>query len=150
MMRENDPSSLTPGDYRALADFRYQIRRFLHFSEAAAREEGLEPQQHQLLLAVRALDRAGGPTVRALAEYLLIRHHSTVELIDRLTRRGMLERVRGEQDRREVRIRLTSEGEGKLRRLSAVHHAELCNSGPLLVSALGTLLRGVGVEAQTG
>ncbi len=133
-------SDLSPDDYRALAAFRHQIRRFLHFSETAARSEGLEPQQHQLLLVVKALDHDGGPTVRMIADHLLIRHHSAVGLIDRLAECGMVERTRGEADRRQVRIHLTPGGEDRLARLSSVHYAELLNSGPALAAALSSLL----------
>jgi len=132
--------ALTAADYRSLGNFRYQIRRFLHFSEEAAKAEGLEPQQHQMLLAIRALDEAGGPTVGSLAEHLIIRHHSAVGLIDRLEERGLVARVRSQGDRRQVRVRLTSKGERKLGRLSAVHHEELRSSGRLLVDTLNGLL----------
>jgi len=131
---------LTAADYRSLGAFRYQIRRFLHFSEEAAKAEGLEPQQHQMLLAVRALDEPEGPTVGSLAEHLIIRHHSAVGLIDRLAERGLVERTRGQEDRRQVRVRLTAEGEGKLRRLSTAHREELRTSGRMLVETLGGLL----------
>jgi DNA-binding MarR family transcriptional regulator len=131
---------LTSADYRSLGDFRYQIRRFLHFSESAAKAQGLEPQQHQMLLAIRALDEPGGPTIGNLADHLMIRPHSAVGLIDRLVERGLLERVRGQEDRRQVRVRLTSEGKRKLRHLSTVHRDELRNSGRMLVEALGGLL----------
>lgn len=134
MLKESD---LSLSDYQALAAFRYQIRRFLHFSEAAVKAEGLEPQQHQMLLAIRALDL---PTVGALAAHLLIRHHSAVGLLDRLAGRRLVERLRGDPDHRQVQVRLTSDGEEKLRRLSAGHRAELRNSGPMLVAALGALL----------
>jgi DNA-binding MarR family transcriptional regulator len=133
---------LSLSDYQALAAFRYQIRRFLHFSEAAARDEGLEPQQHQILLAIRALED-GGPTVGALASHLLIQHHSAVGLVDRLAGRGLVERIRGGEDRRQVRVRLTPEADDKLRRLSAQHRAELRNSGPVLVAALAELIEGL-------
>jgi DNA-binding MarR family transcriptional regulator len=134
---------LSLSDYQALAAFRCQIRRFLHFSEAVARDEGLEPQQHQMLLAIRALDLDGGPTVGDLAGHLLIQHHSAVGLVDRLASRGLVERTRGGEDRRQVRVRLTPEAEDKLRRLSAQHRAELRHSGPLLVAALAELLEGL-------
>ena len=134
-------ADLSAADYRSLGAFRYQIRRFLHFSEEAAKAEGLEPQQHQMLLAIRALDEAVGPTIGRLAEHLMIQHHSAVGLIDRLDERKLVERVRGDEDRRQVRIRLTPGGENKLRRLSSVHREELRQAGPLLVKALGGLLR---------
>jgi DNA-binding MarR family transcriptional regulator len=132
---------LADADYRALADFRLQIRRFLHFSEEAARSEGLEPQQHQFLLTVRALSGAHGPTVGEIAAHLLIRHHSAVGLADRLVEHGLVERVRGESDRRQVRIQLTAQGENAITRLSTTHRAVLLNTGPLLVESLGALLR---------
>lgn len=131
---------LSISDYRALGDFRYQIRRFLHFSEAAAKNEGIEPQQHQMLLAIRVRSESGHPTIGALAEDLLIRHHSAVGLIDRLAERGLVDRVREGKDRREVRVRLTSAGMDKLRRLSAEHRGELRQSGPSLVRTLSALL----------
>ena len=132
---------LGPEEYRALAGFRYQIRRFLHFSEDAARREGLEPQQHQLMLAIRGLDSAEGPTVGQLAGHLLIRHHSAVGLIDRLEKRGLATRERVADDRRQARVRLTSEGAGILERLASDHRAELASLGPHLVVALEEVLR---------
>jgi DNA-binding MarR family transcriptional regulator len=131
-------------DYRSLGEFRYRIRRFLHFSEAAAREEELEPQQHQILLAIRAAAEPDGPTIGVLAEHLLIRHHSAVGLIDRLEEHGLVARVRGAADRRQVRVHLTPAGEAKLSRLAAAHRAELASTGPLLVEALRALLQGSG------
>lgn len=133
--------NLADADYRALADFRLQIRRFLHFSETEAQSEGLEPQQHQFLLAIRALNGPGGPTIRELAEQLLIRHHSAVGLADRLMERGMVKRLRAGKDRRQVQISLTKLGESTLMRLSGAHRAELFNTGPILVESLAALLR---------
>jgi DNA-binding MarR family transcriptional regulator len=127
-------------DYRALHEFRFQIGRFLHFSEEAARAEGLEPRQHQLLLAVRATD-GGQPTVGELAARLFIRHHSAVELADRLTERGLAVRVRTGSDRRQVRIRLTELGEETLHRLSGAHRDELRHAGPSLAAALSEVLQ---------
>lgn len=136
----DEEAGLSPSDYQALGAFRHQIQRFLHFSEAAAKSEGLEPQQHQMLLAIRASEQPGGPTVGNLAERLLIRHHSAVGMIDRLEARRLVGRVRGDGDRRQVRVHLTHEGEERLKRLSSVHRAELRNSGPMLVEALAALL----------
>jgi DNA-binding MarR family transcriptional regulator len=134
-------AQLEDEDYRALAKFRFQIRSFLHFSEEATRSEGLEPQQHQLLLATRASADLSGPTIGELAEQLRIRHHSAVGLADRLVQRGLVERVRDGDDRRQVRIRLTPAGENILARLSSVHRTELLKSGPLLVESLAALLQ---------
>ncbi len=127
-------------DYRALAEFRYQIRRFLRFSEDAAREAGLEPQQHQLLLAVKGLPEGKEPTIGELADRLQIRHHSVVELIDRLESRGLARRQRSSEDRRKVRVELTPEGERILESLTVEHRNELEAAGPALLKALEELL----------
>jgi DNA-binding MarR family transcriptional regulator len=134
-------SDLSAAEYRALAEFRYQIRRFLQFSAKAAREHGLEPQQHQLLLALKGLPEDARPTIGEMAERLQILHHSAVELVDRLVERGAVRREPAGADRREVLLRLTSNGSALLRRLSLAHHNELEKSGPLLVKALTTAIR---------
>ena len=131
---------LSRADYAALSRFRYRIRRFLHFSEEAARVEGLEPQQHQLLLAIEGSEEPDGPTVGHLAEQLFIRHHSAVGLLDRLEERALIERVRSEEDRRQVRVRMTAEGAHKLHRLAWLHREELRRIGPELVEALRTVV----------
>jgi DNA-binding MarR family transcriptional regulator len=128
------------GDYRALASFRYEIRKFLAFSEQAARSAGIEPQQHQLLLAVRGLPEDQRPTIGAIAERLCVQHHTTVALVDKLEGRGFIERQRGAQDRREVLLRLTKEGEALLQQLSALHRKQLETVGPAMVTALGRVL----------
>ena len=127
-------------DYQALAEFRYQIRRFLHFSEQAAREAGLEPQQHQLLLALKGLPEGRKATISELAERLQIQHHSTVELIDRMVERDLVQRSRDDEDQRRVFIKLTPQGEGVLRKLSLLHRTELQTTGPALVQALNRLI----------
>lgn len=133
-------SDLSPAEYQALAEFRYQIRRFLQFSAEAAREHGVEAQQHQLLLAIKGLPNDARPTIREVAERLQIQHHSAVELVNRLAERDAVRREQGE-DRREVLIRLTRRGEALLRRLSIAHHMELEKTGPLLAKSLSTLIR---------
>src|SRR5512146_1158058 len=95
-------------DYRALAEFRYQIRRFVRFSERAARAAGVEPQQHQLMLAVKGMPEDEQATISNLAERLQIQHHSTVELVDRLVNRSLVTRKRGAEDRRQVLVQLTA------------------------------------------
>jgi DNA-binding MarR family transcriptional regulator len=127
--------------YRQLAEFRYRIREFLHFSEEAARVSGIEPQQHQLLLAIKGLPEATRPTVTALSSRLCLRHHSTVELIDRLVDRGAVTRRHSEEDRREVLVELTSHGEHLLHSLSLLHWQELQNSGPALSEALQAVVQ---------
>jgi DNA-binding MarR family transcriptional regulator len=129
-------------DYRALAEFRHQLRRFLHFSEQAARRAGLEPQQHQLMLAMRGLPPGTAATVGVLAERLQIRHHSAVELIDRTAARGLVRRGPRAGDRRQVVVRLTRGGEALLSRLSLAHRTELRTTGPALLGPLGALVRG--------
>jgi DNA-binding MarR family transcriptional regulator len=134
----NYTEELTAADYRALAEFRYQIRRFLRFSEQAARRAGVAPRQHQLLLAVKA--HQGEPSVGEVAERLQLRHHTVVELIDRLADHGIVERSRAEVDRRQVCVRLTCKGEALLSNLSLDHRAELQSAGRVLVRALEAVL----------
>src|ERR1700730_2989873 len=116
---------LAQGDYEALAGLRHHIRRFLYFSEQAARAVGLEPQQHQLMLALKGLPAEVRPRVGELAERLQIQHHSTVELVNRLAAGGYIRRLREGPDRREVMLALTPKGEAVLRALSLHHRAEL-------------------------
>ncbi len=132
--------------YQSLAEFRYQLRRFLHFSEQAARSVGLEPQQHQLLLALKGLPRDRSATVGELAERLQIQHHSTVELINRMVEKNFLERSRDESDQRKVIVHLTPDGEVVLRKLSLLHRTELRSSGPELVRALNSVINGEGYD----
>jgi len=127
---------LTLSDYQSLAEVRYQIRRFVHFSEQIARRAGLEPRQHQLMLAVKGLPSGVRPRIAELAERLQIQHHSMVELVNRLASRGYVRRHRGGDDRREVMLSLTAKGEKTLRELSLHHKEELRTQGPGLIAAL--------------
>jgi DNA-binding MarR family transcriptional regulator len=138
----------TPADYRRLADFRYRIRRFLGFSDQVARAAGLEPQQHQLLLAAKGIPAGQKPTIGALAERMQLRHHSTVELLNRLEERGLVRRVRDQADRRCVLIEVTAAGEAVLHDLAVLHLDELRTAGPLFVEALDAILRGEGLPAE--
>jgi DNA-binding MarR family transcriptional regulator len=131
---------LALADYQALAEFRYQIRRFLRFSDGVARRANLEPQQHQALLALKGLPSGQAATVGALAERLQIVPHSAVELVGRLAVRGLVQRTRGAADRRQVLLALTPAGAAVLRELSLQHRGELRAAGPALVRALGALL----------
>ena len=135
-------NSRTPIDYQALAELRYQIRKFLRFSEEASRATGIEPQQHQLLLALKGLPREVKPTIGALAERLQLQHHSAVELVDRSAQRNLVRRVRSTSDQRQVFIRLTAKGERILRDLSMHHRDILREAGPALVEVLNTLTGG--------
>ena len=123
-------------DYQALAEFRHQIRRFLHFSEQAARAAGLEPRQHQFMLALKGLPPDARPRIGELASRLQIEHHSTVELANRLSAGGFVRRHRDADDRREVLLSLTPHGERLLRRLSVHHKNELRVMGPRLLRVL--------------
>ncbi len=123
-------------DYAALAEFRYQIRRFLHFSEKAARESGIEPQQYQLLLAVKGLPQDARARVGEIAERLQIQHHSTVELVDRMEKQGFVQRKRSPEDRREVLVSLTAKGERLLQELAMHHAQELRTAAPELLASL--------------
>ena len=116
------PRDLSDAHYRSLADFRHQLRKFLAFSEGAAREVGLEPRQHQLLLALRGLAAGAEPSVQALADHLVLKHHTVVELLDRLETAGFVRRDRAPEDRRRAQIALTPRG------------AELCASCPIRTS----------------
>jgi DNA-binding MarR family transcriptional regulator len=124
-------------DYRRLLGFRTELRRFLRWSEEEAKAAGLTPAQHQLLLAVRGHPGPAGPTVGELAEYLVLRHHSVVELIDRAAKGGLVERVGDEADHRVVHLRLTPRGEQAIEQLSRLHLEELQRLTPLLGSLEG-------------
>ena len=128
-------------DYQSLAEVRYQIRRFLHFSEQASRSAGLEPRQYQLMLAVKGLPPGLRPTIGEFAERLQIQHHSAVELVNRLQAGGLVRRERGGEDRREVLLSLTSKGEKTLRELALHHRAELRSTAPALLRALKSVVR---------
>ncbi len=132
-------SRLSIDEYQALAELRHQLRRFLAFSEAAAREAGLEPRQHQLLLAVRASPKP--PTIGKLAERLVLKHHSTVELVDRLEGRGLVKRARSQTDRRVAEVEATAKGKALLEKLTLSHRSELRRAGPRLASALNFVLK---------
>jgi DNA-binding MarR family transcriptional regulator len=127
-------------DYRALADFRFEIRRFLNFSERLAHAAGIEPQQHQALLAIKGLPAHRVATIGVLAERLLIQHHSAVELVNRLEAKGLLRRARAVADRREVVLTLSRRGEALLRRLTQPHRAELESARPRLLTALAAAI----------
>jgi DNA-binding MarR family transcriptional regulator len=132
---------LTLMDYESLAELRHQIRRFLHFSETAARAAHIEPRQHQLMLAVKGLPKSVRPRISELAERLQIQHHSAVELVNRLAAGGYIQRKHG-ADRREVLLQLTEKGERVLRELSLSHREELRMQGPALLRSLNRVMAG--------
>jgi DNA-binding MarR family transcriptional regulator len=110
-------------DFERLLGFRDGLRRFLHWSEEQARSVGLTGPQHQLLLAIRG--HGSSPSISEVAEHLLLRHHSVVELVDRAVRAGLVQRVGDPSDQRVVRLELTPAGSEKLRALAAAHVEEL-------------------------
>ena len=135
--------SITLVEYQCLAEIRYQIRRYLHAGEAAARMLGLEPRQHQMLLAIKGLPAGVRPNVGEVAERLQIEHHSAVELVNRLAVAGYVRREREPGDRREVRVALTQKGQRVLGDLSEQHHWELTEGAPQLAQAMRKNLRPV-------
>jgi len=130
---------LSKTQYETLAAFRYALRRFLHFSEKAAQEAGLTPQQHQALLAIKGFPGRDHLTIGELAERLQLQHHSTVGLIDRLALEKLVVRAPSPQDLRQVFVRLTPRGEAVLTRLTTAHHRQLQRIGPELKELLQRL-----------
>ncbi|HYF64761.1 MAG TPA: MarR family transcriptional regulator [Herpetosiphonaceae bacterium] len=133
-------NGLAQRDYETLAAFRYHLRRFLRFSERAAGEVGVPAQQHQALLAIKGSPAPGPMSIGELAEHLQIRHHSAVELVDRLVAQEFVRREAG-ADRRSVALALTERGEGILEQLALIHRDELQRIAPLLRDLLGQLER---------
>lgn len=113
--------------YEALSEFRYQLRRFLHFSETAVKSEGLTPLQYLLLLHVRGFPGRDWATVGEIAERLQMKHHGTVALLTRCEALLLVKRQRSEVDRRQMEVHLLPEGERRLERLAVLHEAELCS-----------------------
>jgi DNA-binding MarR family transcriptional regulator len=136
---EKGSGYLTQPEYRALAEFRYHIRRFLRFSEQAAREAGLEAQQYQLLLALKA--EAAPPTMGDIADRMQIQHHSAVELVNRSEQNGLVQRNASDIDRRKVMLQLTPQGERVLRQLARHHRAALSTMAPVLLRSLQGISR---------
>lgn len=123
-------------DYEALAQFRYQLRKFLSFSEAAAHGAGLTSQQHQALLAIKGFSGTQPVSVGDLAGLLLVRHHTAVELVDRMAKLGLLARIADDDDGRRILVKPTRKGEQKLQILSRIHFEELQAASPRLTRIL--------------
>jgi len=134
------PGEITTAEYRALAELRYRIRKFVGEGDAVARAAGLEPQQYLLLLAIRGLPDNVEATIRALADRLALKHHSAVELIDRLESHGYVRRTRSRDDRRRVLVTLLPRGERLLEQVARDRIGELRASGTALVAAISALL----------
>jgi DNA-binding MarR family transcriptional regulator len=131
---------ITTAEYRALAELRYRIRKFVRDGDIVARSAGLEPQQYLLLLAIRGMPEGEEPTIRSLAERLALKHQSTVELIDRLESHGYVRRARSRDDRRRVLVSLLPRGEQLLEEVAQQRISELRSSGTAFVNAIGALL----------
>ncbi|MBS0250636.1 MAG: MarR family transcriptional regulator [Proteobacteria bacterium] len=125
-------ASVKKADYEALAEFRYALRKFLAFSEEAASKAGLTPQQHQALLAIKGAPDTDWLGISQIAERLLVRHHTAVELIDRLVALGLVVRMTDPEDGRRIQVHVTKDGEERLRALSAIHIEEVKNIQPTL------------------
>lgn len=134
-------ATLDDVDYRALADFRFELRSFLAFSEQVARKHQLTPQHHQALLAIKGFAGDGALSVGDLAGRLLIRHHTAGELVDRMAKLGLVERFSDPDDGRRSLVRLTAEGERRLKKLSTIHLEELAEVGGALTRMLAALRR---------
>jgi len=134
--RASQTPSLARCDYESLSEFRYLLHRFLAFSQTAANEAGLTPRQHQALLAIKGFPGGDRMTIHDLAERLCIRHHSTVELVDRLDEAGLVIRRHDPADRRCVLVELTAMAEERLAALSAIHLDELHRLRPALLHIL--------------
>ena len=143
MEARDDP--LSDSEFQALASFRFELRRFLAFSEENARNAGITVQQHQALLAIRG--EAGAPSIGTVAEKLLIEHHSASELVKRLVARGLVTRQRDSADRRRVTLALTRDAQNILSRLSTIHRAEIERMQPTLSRLLNRLVRQGGGSA---
>ena len=133
-------TEITTDEYRALAELRYRIRHFLREGDTVARDAGLEPQQYLLLLTLRGLPEGEEATIRTLAERLALKHHSAVELIDRLEAHGYVRRTRGREDRRRVLVSLLPRGERLLEQVARHRIGELRATGKELVHTIGQLL----------
>jgi DNA-binding MarR family transcriptional regulator len=135
---------LSKTQFENLAAFRYALRQFLHFSEAAAHAAGITPQQHQALLAIKGYPKRDIVSVGELAERLQLRHHSAVELVDRLVTLSLVGREHSAADKRRVQVKLTARGERILNRLAAAHEEQLRRLGPTLSQVLERLGGGSG------
>ena len=131
---------ITSDEYRALAELRYRIRHFVRAGDVVAQAAGLEPQQYLLLLAIRGLPAGQEATIQTLADRLALKHHSAVELIDRLETRGYVRRSRGRDDRRRVLVSLLPRGERILEQVARHRIGELRSTGRALVQAIDQLL----------
>ena len=134
-----DIVNVTQREYETLADLRYSLRKFLHFSKEAAHRAGVAPQQHQALLAIKGYPRGQRITIKELAERLQVKHHSAVGLVDRLVKKRFVAREHHGSDRRQVHLVLTELGDQTLEKLSTAHKEQLHLIGPHIESLLKRL-----------
>ncbi len=144
MSQSSLPKPLTAAQYEALAEFRYQLRRYLRHMEEQARAKGQHHQQYQLLLAITGLPKPKLPTISCLAERMQMNHNSMVELVNRCEKRGLLRRTRSSQDRRLVTLGVTAKGDMVLRQQASASRQELLSIGPVLVDSLQRLINSRG------
>src|SRR2546421_344511 len=131
---------MTPDDYEALAEFRYLLRKFLRFSkDFLIATAGLNPEQYEALLAIRAFTAPVGLTISQLSERLQVKHHSAVNIVDRLVGRKLVTREAGKTDRRRRHVQLTAKGEKLIEELAAVHRKEIRGRSPEMIKALERL-----------
>ncbi len=140
--RSTPRDNLTDTDFQVLAEFRYTLRRFLHFSTEAAEGAGLTAHQYQALLTIKGYPGRARATVGELAERLLVRPHSAVGLVDRLTDLGLVKRHNGTRDRREIFVALTPRGDAILGRLASAHRQELRKIAPVFTAMVAQVSDG--------
>lgn len=141
---------LSKRDYETLAEFRYALRKFLGFSETAARQHGVSPQQYQALLAIEGFPGRNRVSIGELAEQMRIAHHSAVGLVDRMETMQLVRRLPTEQDRRRVEVTLTTKGRKLLEKLYCVHRDELRSSGAQLAALLRKAARRIPMRPGGG
>ena len=133
---------LSPNDYEALAEFRYLLRKFLRFSkDLLSTTAGLNPEQYEALLAIKAFAAPVGLTISQLSERLQVKHHSAVNIVDRLAQRKLVTRETGETDRRRRHIELTARGDKLIKELVAVHRKEIRSRSAEMIKALEGLTK---------
>ncbi len=145
--RSRKRPELTRAQFRQLSEMRYQLLKFLHFSQDAAERAAIRPQQHQLLLAIHGIPANEEPSIANVARRMLLKHNSAVELVDRTIELGFLRRTHDPTDHRRILLRLTPEGERLLRSLTEHHLNELQEAGPRLIEALR---RVIGAKSANG
>lgn len=133
--------TVTERDYARLLAVRTRLRQFEAWSADQAATQGLTAHQHQLLLAVRGHTGASGPTIGQVADYLMVRHNTAVELADRVQELGLVSRTRDDDDHRVVRLQLTAQGRHRLRELAGAHVEELSRLARMIDSLVGELDR---------